>query len=84
MHFFFILVALVLRHNQGAVLFNGTALNSTGLSLVLVYGLPEQEAGLKDHVTTEKNLEQALPPRPKKSHPRDSWLFYLKSSPSGA
>lgn len=63
------LKALVPRHNQGAVLFNGTALNSTGLSLVLVYGLPGQEAGLKNHVTSEKNLEQTLPPRPEKSHP---------------
>lgn len=67
--FFFMLEAPVPRHSQGAVLFNGTALNSTGLSLVLVYGLPGQEMGLKNHVTSEKNLEQAHPPRPEKSHP---------------
>ena len=28
------------RHNQGAELFNGTALNSTGISLVLVLVFP--------------------------------------------
>lgn len=68
--FFFMLEALVprCRHNTGAVLFNGTALNSIGLSLVLVYGLPWQEAGLENHGTSEKNSEQALPPRPEKSY----------------
>lgn len=68
---FLMLQALVPRHrhNHGAGLFNRTALNFTGSSLALVYGLLRQGVGLKNHLTSEKSWEQEFPLRPEKSYP---------------